>query len=654
MVDKNKATVNGQGLNIGIYGCTRAGKTRFLFQLLRGWERNRRILSQSEACQKFLATVEGGIDQFTGSLPTAAKTEGIRVKVRRGDDEKPWELLLRDLKGESLSPELDRIESPSPDDSMPAQVCQCNAFLFFFDPTSSENREEIDKHHQRELKRAALFIDHILKDRQNRYLPIIFVQTHLDIWEHDDAARAKAGDWFDQVNVKLQTLYSTHLRNHWPLTLVERSKTSISVSSVRDGEGEKVVEQLHDLVEDARKYADKDRRKVRSALWAGAVFVTSFFGFVVWQVATTGYPHRGRSPGVAHDRTAATDMTESDVLVQLDECERLLGTHPRGPRLPSPDEAKKVNHHVQWLSSKVALSREGAAPSVPVSEKTSRRMHSVLDAAATQIEEKTGADGIPLTDRAQLLAAYLEDLPDCKSVSSGLGRAQSLYWTLQRALVVEQVASVLRRRHEVASPAADTLTEVIIRLRSLEQEVARCKVFGTEPRQNLVQEIQTAVTYCEDRKNSKSYGASFRIISVTFTSEKRADLNWRSLTLRSPGQLHRDYRLESSRRSDNECSFTAEKPSYRMSLGLGSPVTCDLSVYDDSARQWRKLHEFDLTKDQGPLTPLGLPLPRPGQSEVIKLLQWEGYELKLEFSGFPPPPPLLWNAAGVSMKERKL
>jgi hypothetical protein len=52
------------------------------------------------------------------------------------------------------------------------------------------------------------------------------------------------------------------------------------------------------------------------------------------------------------------------------------------------------------------------------------------------------------------------------------------------------------------------------------------------------------------------------------------------------------------------------------------------------------------------LTPLGLPLQRPGQPEVIKVVRWEGYELKLEFSGYPSLP-LLWDAAILGVKEKK-
>ena len=148
MIDQDKAPMSGLAINVGIYGCTKAGKTRFLFQLLNRWERTRRLLGQSEACQKFLANVESEIEKHDGSMPTVATTEGIKVKVRRDGNEAPLELVFRDLRGELLSGELDQIASLNRNGVIPTQVRQCDAFLFFFDPASSENPADIDKHHQ--------------------------------------------------------------------------------------------------------------------------------------------------------------------------------------------------------------------------------------------------------------------------------------------------------------------------------------------------------------------------------------------------------------------------------------------------------------------------------------------------------------------------
>jgi len=643
MTDQANVPQSGQAIDVGIYGCTNAGKTRFLFQLLNGWERTRRLLGQSDTCQRFLATVENEIEKHDGSRPTLATTEGIRVKVRRDGNEAPWELVFRDLRGELLSGELDNIATLNRNGAIPAQVRLCDGFLFLFDPASSEIPSDIDIHHKRELKRAAMFIEYILKERQNRHLPIIFVLTHLDKWEHDEKVCEKARQWVEQVHGKLTALYGGYLRRHCPPSLTERSKTAMSVSSIRGGEVEQVVGQVHELVEESRKFASDDRRRVRSILAVGLAFTVLLAVLGAW-IVLSGEPDAPPGP------KTSVPSNEKEVLTKLDELDAVLNVHPRGANLPSVEEAKKVNHHLRWLSLKLELGPDGMTG---LSEKTQQRMRSSLASGANAVKEKAESKDHPPARHAPVLAAYLEDLPDLNQTSPALAAAQTRYWQVQRAQVVEQVSAILKRRHEVASPPVDTLSEVISKLRDLEQETGRCRVFGPQARQALVEEIQTAATFCQDRKNSKNYGAKFRVVSSAYVSAKKAELAWRGIKLRSPGKVSVEYPLEPTRKSDTEVSYRTERESDQIALGLGTPVICSLYLQDSmDGDKWRKLHDFDLTIEQGPLASIGLPLVRPGQAEITKVLRWEGMELNVEFSGFPRVPALLWDAA-ANAKERK-
>jgi hypothetical protein len=651
MNDQDNSSTTGQAINVGIYGCTKAGKTRFLFQLLHRWERTRRLLGQSETCQKFLATVESEIEKHGGSMPTVATTEGIRVKVRRDGNDAPLELVFRDLRGELLSGELDQIASLNRNGVIPTQVRQCDAFLFFFDPASSENPADIDKHHQRELKRATMFIEYVLKVRENRHLPIIFVQTHLDRWENDADVRAKAERWINEVHAKLVELYDSGLRRFYPKTIVDRSRTAFGISSVgntpeADKRLEEVVDQLNELVADSKSHQCRLRNSGLYTLIAGA-FVLSMLPLVIWLLSSMG--SSPPTPKKGNDRIAVAELPEQEIVTKLDDLDRMLKAHPPGKQLPSVEEAKKVNHHLRWLAQRLEPDSGGTTG---LSEKTMQRMRSALESLAKVIQARADSDSHSPADLTPILGAYLEDLPDLASTSPVLAAAQVRYWQLQRAQAVEQVASIIKRRNEVGSSPIDTLGEVVSKLRSIEQEVERCKVFGPPARQDLLQEIQTSATFCDDRKNSKSYPATFRLASATLASEKQVDLAWRCITLQSPGQGSVDYGLEPSRKSDTELLFTTKRPTYQIMLGLGTPVTSRLSVHDGAEDKWHKLHEFDLTTEQGPLAPLGLPLLRRDQPEVAKLLRWEGMELKLEFSGFPRVPPLIWDAT-ASGKERK-
>jgi hypothetical protein len=645
MTDRDNLPKSPESIDVGIYGCTKAGKTRFLFQLLSGWERDRRLLMRSETCHNFLATVEAQIKEWYNSAPTAATTRGITVKVHR-DGEAPWELVLCDLRGELVADELDQITSLTREGIIPTLVQKCDGFLFFFDPACSE--DNLDKHHQSELKRAELFIEYILGKRQNRYLPIVFVQTHLDLWEHDEGVRTRARQWAEQVNDKLRALYDTHLGRYHPVGLVDSSKTSIAISSIRGVEGEKVVERLYDLVRESRKFVADDRKKNRLAFWASVLFVLLLVAVAV--MTTTAGGAKRKPPGGNSGKPPA-EWTEPEVFSQLDDIEGLLRSHPRGTQLPSAEEAKKLNQHLRWMAAMVARAEEGPRTPLMLSEHTQTRIRANLNAAIELVVAKAVAKDDDLVVRVPVMAAYLEDLQDLRSISENLGRAQSLFWTLQRLFMVKEIASVLKRRHEVASPATAALDEVILKLRSLEQDVGRCKVYNPQAREALVQEIKTAATFCEDRKNSKSYPATFRIVSANFSAVGRADLACRLLTVESPGQPPWAFGLYPFRKNENELGFSNQKSSYPVKLGLGNSIVCGLFMQEGADGGWRRLHDFNVLSEQGPFTALGLPLLLPNNSTVMRQLQWEGYELKLEFSDFPPLPPLLCDSAKVAKEK---
>ncbi|MEI7687992.1 MAG: GTPase domain-containing protein, partial [Planctomycetota bacterium] len=456
MLDLTKSSATSQTLNVGVYGCTKAGKTRFLFELLSRWERTRRLLGQSETCQKFLATVESEIEKHDGSMPTVATTEGIRVKVRRDGHESPLELVFRDLRGELLSGELDQIKSLTPNGTIPTQVRQCDAFLFFFDPTSSENPAEIDTHHQRELKRASMFIEYVLKVRENRHLPIIFVQTHLDRWENDADIKVKADRWAGEVHAKLVELYDSGLRRFHPKSIVDRNRTVFRVSSVgntpeAEKQLEKVVVQLDELVADSIGHRRRLRKSGLYTLAAGVVVLT-LLPFVIWLLSSMGEtsPQQKKSD----DRTIIAELPEHEIVTKLDDLDRVSKSHPPGTQLPSVEEAKKLNHHLRWLAQRLEPNSGGTTG---LTEKTQQRMRSAFDSLAKLVQEKAESKTHSPSNLTPILTGYLEDLPDLTSISPALTAVQSRYWQLERGLVVEQVASIFKRRSEVSSLPIDTL-----------------------------------------------------------------------------------------------------------------------------------------------------------------------------------------------------
>jgi len=656
MIDHYNPSLANQYLNVGIYGCTKAGKTRFLYQLLSHWERTRRILGQSESCHRFLAIVDGEIAQHGGSMPTVAMTEDIKVKVQRDGKECPLELVFCDLRGELLSEELDQIESLPREGVMPTQVRSCDGFLFFFDPTSSECPSDIEKHHQREIRRATMFIEYVLKVRENNYLPIVFVQTHSDLWEDDKDGHAKATRWASDVHLKLVELYDSGLHRLHPKGVVDRSRAFFSLSSIgkvpeSTNQHAKVIDALNELVKESVEFRRLLRKPGRRAAVASIVVLVLLSLIGGFLFLTGGGSHE---PGPI-DRVTIARWKESYIQTKLDDLDQVLRAYPTGSQLPSSVEAKELNRHIRWLSYRLEPDSGGT---VDLTKKTQERMRSALEALTTQVQNLLGNKVHSASHLVPILTDYLEDLPDLTSSSPALAKNQTDFWRLKRSVTIGMLSSVIKRRHDVGSSPMDTLKEVASTMRETEGEVSQCKVFGTRPRSELLGEIQSVVTFCEDRQKMKGYTATLSVNGYCPQTEQY--LLWRNVRLTSPG--HSDVYSKSGiglmpKNEGGRISLSAKERQYSVHLALGSPVTVTLSKQIAGSYQitteWETIQEFDITSTQGDrsdLEPLGLVLFRHG--EVVKHLQSrDGHEIKVTFTGFSQVPELLSDAAARAKEQ---
>jgi hypothetical protein len=642
-------------LNLGIYGCTHAGKTRFLYQLLSGWHQDHRLLNCSPTCQAFLTTVEADVNAYGHSKPTVAATEGMTVEVRRDGKGAPWRLTLRDLRGELLTEELDNLTTVARQGAIPAQVRRCDAFLFFFDPTSAEDKAHLDEHHRRELKRAELFIDYVLQIRENRHLPILFVATRLDLWEDDPAVRVKAKEWFARVNQALRQRYQVRLGKYYPPSLVREETTTLAISSVRGRQVEQVIERVAGLVEDAGKFARESRGRAKLAVWAGLALAGVF---LVWLLATLlGGPGAGASPGAngKTDRLSVYAWTPDEVRKKLDELDRLVNAHPRGPQPATAEEAKQLNAHLRWMAIKLeSLADESAAASFPPAVR--ERLEDAWRKTAGLVRAKTEeVNPLLLPEQLAVLAAYLDGVSAPATLTEDLAAAQKNYWKEHRRYVVRHLADLLKRHDETASEPAAALQDVIKELRNLEQDAKRCTVRAPEAQQALLNELQAAATFCENREKARSYPARFRVVAATLSSAFGFSPNRRRLTLQSPRQepLHLD--LQVHVKSAKDADLEAPPRAFDVKLALGDPGTIILAIHADQRDEWDTLHVFDLrpARAEDALAVLGMPLLRRGQAAVTKALSAGGYQLRVEFSEFPAVPPLLWDALDTARGRKK-
>ncbi len=641
------STVNPR-INVGIYGYTKAGKTRFLYQLLRHLKDQNCIADASPGYYKFLDRVQEEIQKFQDSSPTTKRSDEITAKIQLVNMKQPLELCVQDLCGERLTEALDKWESDSltPDEILLPQVKNCNAFLFFFDPSYSEmaqTAEKLEEHHRLELNRAERFVKKVLEVRQNRHLPILFVLTHFDIWREDASVVSRTQRWIDELHRKLKRLYDSALSRRYPKSLADRRLIFHSISSIGrepadNRQLEKVICQLNELVLDSERYFKDIIRKPfsKAARNFGAIVAGSLVCLAI--VALIFFFVRER---ILPSEEAATESK------RLKEIQAFLERHPSGTRLPRIEEARKLNAHLSWLIE--FLDRSRGEPPSPKAESNIRTAQSLLEKMVSLIGDKaTGTSGASTEERLLVLEAYLSNLPDIDITGTGvdLTAVQNTYWRLQRERILGQLTAIILRRNQVGSSKIELFAELLQRLRTIEHEVDDSKVSGSQSRQRLLDEIAVAVTFCEDRHQREGYPAKFQVVSATLSSNSTFSWAWMCLTLKSPGQEALEIALKPTGGSDGKVSLEPSQESYSIMLGLGSPVTLSLSVHNSPANRWEEARKFDLTSDPGPLAVLGLPLHAPKETEFTKLLQWRenGMAITVQFSDLALVPDLLLDA----------
>jgi len=638
-------------IKIGIYGHTGAGKTRFLFELLDGWDRSGKILRRSNNCKRFLSKVRKQLEVDDRTKTTPHRVDDISVQLVLHDGKEPTELVFGDFRGEMLAAELDK-ETFDPSDAIPSQVQQCDVFLFFFDPAPSQwkqCKDRLDRHHADELQRAEKFLEYVLATRQNEYLPVVFVQTHLDFWQSEPEITEKAHKWQGQVNALAKRLYREHLMNHFPETFCDPEKTQHAISSIRSREVERPIESAVDLVRAARSFSARDRKKVRRRVVFSSFVVLVFLVLLVLSVVFTG-----RNPGQGPVTSKTFPENEPEARALLDEWEKVFKAHPPGRQLPRREDAEKVNKHLHWLTYVMDQISDNSSIRAQWAEETRKRIQSAWSGAVALVREKLNIDTSASPDQLRVLAAYLKEIP-AEPVTKQIGALQDRFWQLARRCATERIAEVLERRRSVGSAPMDTLVEILDTLRKLRDESEQYQVGLVEKGHEIISELRTAITLCEVIADKRTYSADFRVTKASLDPNKEQIEVWRVIRVLSPGQHPRTISLEPHKNGEQGWELKSDEPSYEIDLGLGKPLECQLWLYDSAKQRWTILHGFDILKDlQGlSLADLGLNLVLRHQAEVHRAFSRDGYNIEVKFAPRLRIPSLLWEAVELSMEQKK-
>lgn len=200
-----------KGLSIGVYGYTGAGKSQFIYNLLRYWEDRNELHNPSDQVRQFLHEMTDRLKLLTGPTQSA----GITATYRHWDDMQltwvqqisPVErnhycIHMHDLPGELLDQEI-RQDVP-PGGPLASLVQSCDAFLFFFSPVNLGARVDHPTHFETELRRLRALLKVLRTGRTHLtsfwlrgpgIRPLIVVITCKDKWENDPDMRQRVDDW---------------------------------------------------------------------------------------------------------------------------------------------------------------------------------------------------------------------------------------------------------------------------------------------------------------------------------------------------------------------------------------------------------------------------------------------------------------------------
>lgn len=621
--------VTEKHFEIGVYGRTQAGKTRFLYELLNHWEKERRISSQSESCQDFLKHTSDQVKEFGETRPTDfnANPEPIELTVRSSKGDERVSYRLNDLLGEMLEGDIDGLESierVGADGPITRQVQHCDAFFFFFEPESWEKPDKVEQHHEQEFRRAEMFIRYVLNSRQNVYLPIIFVITRKDCWEGNSRISALADKWGKRVVLALKTAYAHSLQGHFPHELITEQYVIAKTSAQEIDDVEGVLLNAQKMLNGILKFRREDKKAVKPILLGGLLF----FVFVICIGIWIGIHD---SPSTPPKPKPIFKQTESDVLKRTSAISDLL-TEIQPLNALSNVDVEKLNSELKWLATTIQAKEIGLPPA------TEMKMRAI----AVQMSELLNkfADRDP-TD-LELLTGVLAGVGDASLLSNDISAFQKgKYWDLQRKAVATSLADSLRTMNEIHADPVKSLGALTEILDDAIQRIKQIDIFGPDARKVLLSDLDVALQFCKKYSAERRYEATLKIDSARLEKNGTSELAKHAIWI-SPKTANA-FSLHPRRAGGNAVLFEVQAEYFNLDLELSRSVNCIVSKFLNSS--WKEVERFDLAHNDAALSVIGMPLHKTSESSIKRRLSKGGYEFVLEFSGLPKIPALIWAAA---------
>ena len=589
-------------IRIGVYGATGAGKVRFFQQLVR---ENGQSPPKDSPLAAFMTTDDTAIIRNIEIKTGAAKLIVCDGNARH--------------------------------------TASADAVMFFFDPGGGES-----KHFADERLRAKQLIDNVLKIRQNRLLPVVFVLTHRERWTPEQAQLAE--EWISQVGDYLTETYVKTLRNHFPPPLVWKEHVFHTVSSADEtqaGETLGVMDHVRKMTEFAIQFRRRDHRR--------SLGFVAFF--ILCMVFILGIPYLGfTSPTV---RQVLGDFRDRLALILhlpigLATPEEKINLDPlfNGVGELTESEARTLNRSLFLLMKKLNKFEDDDQPATDDDLVAVELWNRAAETTRDRFAKDTAPNRL---ERYGILLNGLLDTP--KRQPRILNEMLKDYWTAYRTRLLDELRQELAVQREANTPSTKILSELCVQLETAFRDVTESGVrsdaaSGTNDetrKESLKQDIRKAYIAC--RNYIDRVPLEVVVVSVSLESTQEIDRDiYRRLTFSGgleKGEVFNDLTISTGFQNREACDFLPARKEFTLSFVPDRSLRVAVQGKPKGTQdEWSDIAAWDLTPPSSEisLVPLGIPFYQKFENEenTAYSLSAEGYKLELTVRRPRNVPELLW------------
>lgn len=578
-------------LRIGIYGNTRAGKTSYIHKLIRYWQNNNLIKNLSNEAYDFMRSVDDQIKNTDKVAPTKGITDNITVEVLQDIKSSiKTKYIFSDLLGEMLSEQVDTTEI---NDKPISQILQCNGYLFFFNPTGVDHNINLDNHFLAEKDRALKLISHIRQHRENEYLPIVFVVTHLDKLKTNADLMKKTTEWLNEI----ADGYSNDLEKHY------KQVKSISDEAFKQTNFKTMISSLSE--ENIDLPVRNIKKMVQKIKYPKSFVFLTFISLFCILFGTAIIGTSFISPGCVVD---PENLNDAKVLEKLKLFEELLVNLSDKNKLTKDklEVVEKINREItNWMIPKINAANSG------LNSKTIEEINKNIENSQNAIIKLI--DVTPnKKDKFDILGLYILNFWNYNDLKEYEKKLVDLYWKIYEEYIAEEGASIVNRYRGKGSVVSKCREELGDYFKKIENEFSRSKITGGHEKKMVGDRLKITSQYL--LTNPQYYYCKLQISSASLKDPDPP----KEVSLRVKYIDSKEYSIGLNKNPDLINVLNTKDKQYDIQFQMiPEPPTIDVEFFDESTNNWGKYETLNLVTLEDvrktPLGPLGIALPFKGK-----------------------------------------